>query len=140
MLCTVRKSAINFTALPPTRDQSLVEGQGKERLTQADLEYACSNDVQTACTQAGAIRLGDLVPRMAQEIIALWQAHIDAHPREEFLTAYREAHDALHRLWTAAAGKPDYDKKAWTTLGTAFARFGRDASATVGIGPREPIL
>jgi hypothetical protein len=39
-------------------------------LSQADLEYACSNDVQAACAQAGALRLGDLVPKMAQEIIA----------------------------------------------------------------------
>ena len=41
-------------------------------LTQDDLEYACSNDVQAACLQAGALRLGDLVSRMAQEII-LWR-------------------------------------------------------------------
>ena len=40
------------------------------KLSQADLEYACSNDVQIACVQAGALRLGDLVPRMAQEIIS----------------------------------------------------------------------
>lgn len=39
------------------------------QLSQADLEYACSNDVQTACAQAGALRLGDLVPRMAQELL-----------------------------------------------------------------------
>lgn len=39
------------------------------KLTQVDLEYACSDDVQAACTQAGALRLGDLVPRMAEEIL-----------------------------------------------------------------------
>lgn len=39
------------------------------KLTQADLEYVCSNDVQTACLQAGAPRLGDLVLRMARELI-----------------------------------------------------------------------
>jgi hypothetical protein len=39
------------------------------KLTQADLEYACSNDVQEACAQVGALRLGDLVPRMAEEIL-----------------------------------------------------------------------
>ena len=40
-----------------------------DALSQADLEYACSNDVQAACAQAGALRLGDLVPRMAQELL-----------------------------------------------------------------------
>ena len=39
-----------------------------EPLSQADLEYACSNDVQAACAQAGALRLGNLVPRMAGEL------------------------------------------------------------------------
>jgi hypothetical protein len=39
------------------------------KLTPTDLEYACSNDVQDACDQAGALRLGNLVPRMAHEIL-----------------------------------------------------------------------
>ena len=39
------------------------------QLSQADLAYACSNDVQAACAQAGALRLGNLVPRMAQELL-----------------------------------------------------------------------
>lgn len=38
-------------------------------LAQADLEYACSNDVQAICVQAGALRLGTLVPKMAQELL-----------------------------------------------------------------------
>ena len=38
-------------------------------LSQADLEYACSNDVQAVCAQAGAIRLGNLVSRMANELL-----------------------------------------------------------------------
>ena len=44
-------------------------------LSQADLEYVCSNDVQAACVQAGALRLGNLVPRMAQEILVARKGH-----------------------------------------------------------------
>ena len=67
------------------------------KLTQDDLDYACTNDVQNACLQSGAIRLGNLVPRMAGEILQLrrlverspasnapiggWQAIIAAQPR-----------------------------------------------------------
>jgi hypothetical protein len=40
-----------------------------EPLSQADLEYACSNDVQAACAQAGALRLGNLVPRLVDELL-----------------------------------------------------------------------
>jgi hypothetical protein len=69
-----------------------------------------------------------------------WQAHVDAHPREEFLAAFREAHNALHRLWTDAVGKEGYDKKEWRTLDNALARFARDAGEKVGIARSEPLL
>src|SRR5947208_11075607 len=42
-----------------------------------------------------------------------WQQRVDAYPREEFFAAFREAHTALHRLWTEAVGKPGYDKALW---------------------------
>ena len=44
-------------------------------LTLADLQYACSNDVQAACTQAGALRLGNLVPKMAAELLRARKGH-----------------------------------------------------------------
>jgi len=44
-------------------------------LSQADLEYACSNDVQAACAQAGVLRLGDLVPKMASELLRARKGH-----------------------------------------------------------------
>ena len=69
-----------------------------------------------------------------------WQEHVAAYPREEFLALFREAHGALHQLWTAAAGKEGYDKALWRTLDNALARFGRDASLAVGIGRTEPLL
>lgn len=50
------------------------------KLTQADLEYACSNDVQAACAQSGALRLGDLVTRMAEEIIERNRTTTDPMP------------------------------------------------------------
>ena len=49
------------------------------KLTQADLEYACSNDVQAACEQAGALRLGDLVLRMAEEILESRESRTAEH-------------------------------------------------------------
>ena len=48
---------------------AIVSARADEPLSQADLEYACSNDVQAACAQAGALRLGNLVPKMAQELL-----------------------------------------------------------------------
>jgi hypothetical protein len=121
----------------------------KEKLTQADLEYACSNNVQSACVQAGARRLGDLVLRMAREIVERREAErisVDvpteraAHPREEFLSTFRVAHTTLHQLWTAAVGKEGYDKAAWRTLDNALARFARNAAVSVGIARTEPLL
>lgn len=69
-----------------------------------------------------------------------WQEHVAAHPREEFLAAFREAHAALHRLWTAAVGKEGYDKATWKTVDNALARFARDASEKVGVRHGEPLL
>lgn len=69
-----------------------------------------------------------------------WQEHVAAYPREEFLAAFREAHAALHRLWTDAVGKPDYDKRLWKTLDNALARFARDAAERAGISRTEPLL
>jgi hypothetical protein len=69
-----------------------------------------------------------------------WQAHVAAYPREEFLAMFRQAHAALHQLWTAAAGKEGYDKSQWRVLDNALSRFGRDASANAGIGKTEPLL
>lgn len=45
-----------------------------EKLTQAELEYVCSNDVQVVLRDAP--RLGDLILRMAEEILA--HRHADA--------------------------------------------------------------
>ena len=69
-----------------------------------------------------------------------WQEYVATHPREEFLAAFREAHAALHRLWTEAVGKEGYDKEAWKTLDNALSRFARDASEKVGVGRTEPLL
>lgn len=69
-----------------------------------------------------------------------WQARVDLHPREEFLAVFREAHTALHRLWTDAVGKPGYDKPAWRIVDNALGRFARDAAETVGISRSEPLL
>lgn len=69
-----------------------------------------------------------------------WQAHVAAHPREEFLATFREAHAALHRLWTAAVGTEGYDKAAWKVLDNALARFARDAGEEAGVGRTEPLL
>jgi hypothetical protein len=68
-----------------------------------------------------------------------WQARVNAYPREEFLATFREAHAALHRLWTAAVGKDGYDKELWKTIDNALARFARDAAEGVGIGRSEPL-
>lgn len=56
-------------SLPDGRSGEYTVVTTPSKLTRADLEYACSNDVQEACAQAGALRLGDLVPRMAEEIL-----------------------------------------------------------------------
>jgi hypothetical protein len=69
-----------------------------------------------------------------------WQEVVAAYPREEFLAAFREAHAALHRLWTAAVGKEGYDKETWKTVDNALARFARDAGTQVGIDGSEPLL
>lgn len=69
-----------------------------------------------------------------------WQARVDTYPREEFLTAFREAHAALHRLWTAAVGTEGYNKDDWRTVDNALARFARDASEKVGVARTEPLL
>ncbi|HSX22556.1 MAG TPA: hypothetical protein VLE97_07270 [Gaiellaceae bacterium] len=69
-----------------------------------------------------------------------WQAHVDAHPREEFLAVFRQAHATLHRLWTDAVGKPGYDKPAWRLVDNALGRFARDAAEKVGISRSEPLL
>lgn len=67
-------------------------------------------------------------------------ARLAARPREEFLEAFRGAHAALHKLWTTAVGKEDYDKEMWKTVDNALARFARDAAEGVGIGRSEPLL
>lgn len=69
-----------------------------------------------------------------------WQEHVAAYPREEFLAIFREAHAALHKLWTASVGKEGYDKELWKTIDNALGRFARDAAAGVGIGRSEPLL
>lgn len=69
-----------------------------------------------------------------------WQEYVAAYPREEFLTAFREAHATLHRLWTAAVGKEGYDKASWRALDNALARFARDAAEKIGISQTEPLL
>lgn len=69
-----------------------------------------------------------------------WQDHGAACPRAEFLATFRQAHAALHRLWTAATGGPDYDKPTWMLLDVALGRFGRDAAEKVGIPRTEPLL
>jgi hypothetical protein len=69
-----------------------------------------------------------------------WQEHVAAHPREEFMAAFREAHAALHKLWTAAVGKDGYDKELWKTIDNALARFARDAAEGFGIERSEPLL
>jgi len=60
--------------------------------------------------------------------------------RETFLQAFREAHAALHQLWTAAVDQPGYDKKRWIALDNALARFARDAGETFGVSRTEPLL
>ncbi len=69
-----------------------------------------------------------------------WQARIEAHPREEFLAAFRDAHATLHRLWTAQVGKEGYDKEQWKILDNALSRFARDAAEAVGIQRSAPLL
>jgi hypothetical protein len=69
-----------------------------------------------------------------------WQAHVAAHPREEFLATFRDAHATLHQLWTAHVGKDGYDKEQWKALDNALARFARDAAEKVGISRSEPLL
>lgn len=69
-----------------------------------------------------------------------WQDHVAAYPRDEFLAAFREAHTALHRLWTEAVGKEGYDKAAWSAINNALSRFARDASEKVGIGRTESLV
>jgi hypothetical protein len=69
-----------------------------------------------------------------------WQEHIAAYPREEFFAMFREAHAALHRLWTAAVGKEGYDKALWKVLDNTLARFAREAAEKVGIARTEPLL
>lgn len=69
-----------------------------------------------------------------------WQDYVAAYPREEFLSVFRAAHATLHQLWTAAVGKPGYDKETWKTIDNALARFARDAAENVGIGRSEPLL
>lgn len=70
-----------------------------------------------------------------------WQKHVASYPREEFLETFREAHAALHKLWTEAANnKESYDKAAWNTIGNALARFARDAAGAVGIKGTEKLL
>jgi len=83
----------------------------------------------------------DYGPReTAPSQVSDWQEHVAAYPREEFLAAFREAHAALHRLWTAAVGTPSYDKAAWKTIDNALARFARDAGEKVGVARTEPLL
>ena len=60
--------------------------------------------------------------------------------RESFLRAFREAHAALHQLWTAAVDQPGYNKKHWISLDNALARFARDAGETFGVSRSEPLL
>jgi hypothetical protein len=69
-----------------------------------------------------------------------WQKHVAAYPREEFFAAFREAHTALHRLWTDAVGKPDYNKALWRRIDNALGRFARDAAEKAGISRSEPLL
>jgi hypothetical protein len=69
-----------------------------------------------------------------------WQERVAAYPREEFLATFRDAHAALHRLWTEAVGKEGYDKASWRVLDNALARFARDAAEKAGIGRSEPLL
>lgn len=77
---------------------------------------------------------------MTERSSSSWQEHVETYPREEFLAAFRETHATLHRLWTAAVDKEDYNKAEWTTLGNALARFARDAAEKVGIARSEPLL
>src|SRR5262249_45258969 len=35
----------------------------------------------------------------APTLPSAWQAHVDAHPRAEFLAMFRQAHATLHKLW-----------------------------------------
>jgi hypothetical protein len=73
-----------------------------------------------------------------------WEGYVAerlaAQPREEFLATFREAHAALHKLWTAAVGKDGYDKELWKTIDNALARFARDAAEGFGIERSEPLL
>ena len=39
-------------------------------ITRDDLLYACSNEVTNICATAGALRLGDLISRMAEALLA----------------------------------------------------------------------
>lgn len=45
---------------------------------------------------------------------------------------YRVAHEALHRLWTAAVGTPDYNKADFRTIDNELARVFRDAARALG--------
>lgn len=85
-----------------------------------------------------ANKLGRSTPKA--EEAGGWQQYVAAYPRKEFLVAFREAHAALHRLWTDAVGKPDYDKETWKTIDNALARFARDAAENVGIGRGVPAV
>ena len=77
---------------------------------------------------------------IAHEEVSGWQAYVAAHPREEFLAAFREAHATLHQLWTAEVGKEGYDKAPWKALDNALSRFARDAAEKVGISRTDPLL
>lgn len=64
----------------------------------------------------------------------------DDTSRSSFIAKYREAHVALHRMWTAAVGSATYDKASWRALDNALSYFAREAAAKFGIGPTESLL
>jgi hypothetical protein len=56
------------------------------------------------------------------------------------LATYRDAHAALHILWTDAVGTPGYDKRMWTRLSNAIDKMGRDAATAAGVPKTEPLI
>lgn len=60
--------------------------------------------------------------------------------REEFYAQFKQAHDALQRRWTEAAGGPGYVKSDWILLDLALSTFGRFAARAAGIRDGEPLL
>jgi hypothetical protein len=59
--------------------------------------------------------------------------------RDEILSDYRAAINALHRLWTEHVDAPGYDKSKWRDLSNAIDRLGRDAATAAGHPRTEPL-